>query len=286
MRAISADSELLHRGAQSLAGRIHSVFDKAVNVRSIDGSLWAMAAKTAPDAPATIRLDVTSLHRYGLSAGKPVAVSDETVVIAACLTVDLGAAAPWDPSRSHGPLDTHRVSVADGALRRYGIRVEGRADLIGAATSARIASAVAEIGRAVRRQDAAKVRAATASIVGLGVGLTPSGDDVLTGLVFAATQLGGPLDIVPEAVGAVATDGATHDLSLTMLRAACRGRAAQPLAAVLAALRGVGDVTEIVPLMADLIAIGHTSGTDQAEGLLAAVHMFMGMRGAECQPDH
>ncbi len=277
MRAISADAELLHRGAQNLAGRVLSVFGKAVNIRAIDGSLWAMAGKTAPDAPATIRLDVTSLHRYGLSAGTPVTVCDETVVIAACLMVDLAAAAPWDPSRSHGPLDPQRVAVADRALRRYGIRTEGRTDLIGAATSARIASAIAEIGHAVRRQDAAMVRAAAANIVGLGVGLTPSGDDVLTGLTFSATQLGGPLDIVPEAVGAVATDGATHDLSLTMLRAACRGRAAQPMAAVLAALRGVGDVTRIVPLMADLIAIGHTSGTDQAEGLLAAVHMYMRM---------
>lgn len=286
MRAISADSELLHRGAQSLAGCIHSVFDKAVNVRSIDGSLWAMAAKTAPDAPATIRLGVSSFHRYGLSAGKPVAVCDETVVIAACLTVDLAAAAPWDPSRSHGLLDPQRVAVADEAFRRCGIRAERHTDLLGAATSARVTSAIAEIDRAVRRQDAAKVRAAAAGIVGLGVGLTPSGDDVLTGLTFAAAQLGGPLDIVPEAVGAATVDGATHDLSLTMLRAACRGRAAQPLAAVLAALRGAGDATRIVPLMADLIAIGHTSGTDQAEGLLAAVHMFMGMRGAECQPGH
>ncbi|MGC3954983.1 MAG: DUF2877 domain-containing protein [Propionicimonas sp.] len=83
------------------------------------------------------------------------------------------------------------------------------------------------------------------------------------------------LAIVPDAVRAAASAGSTHEVSLTALRQACAGRAVQPLADLLAAITPgmtVGHCA-VPDAVAALLAIGHTSGTDLAHGLAAAVQL-------------
>ncbi|MCW5952001.1 MAG: DUF2877 domain-containing protein, partial [Propionibacteriaceae bacterium] len=143
------------------------------------------------------------------------------------------------------------------------------------AVAARIADGLDLIAAAVAANDVAAVRTAASGLIGLGTGLTPAGDDVLTGLAFASARLGGPLAAIPEGVAAGAVPGATHAVSLTALHQACAGRAVQPLADALAGLCGAGTPRQVPEAVAALVAIGHTSGTDLAHGLLAAAQLSL-----------
>lgn len=109
-------------------------------------------------------------------------------------------------------------------------------------------------------------------LVGLGPGLTPSGDDVLAGLLVTlrhlgtatgaerAVRLGGWL------AAAVTFDARTRTtpLSATLLHCAARGEACPE---VIAVLRGLTGRQPLEPALRRLHGLGHTSGADLAQGI-------------------
>ncbi|WP_155359021.1 DUF2877 domain-containing protein [Acrocarpospora macrocephala] len=119
-------------------------------------------------------------------------------------------------------------------------------------------------------------------LMGLGPGLTPSGDDMLAGLLVALRQLGAAAG-VDRAVwlagwlaAAVTFDARTRTtpISATLLDCAARGEASMEVLAVLRALAG-GQPIE--PSLHRLLHLGHTSGADLAwgvrTGLSAVLHL-------------
>jgi hypothetical protein len=121
---------------------------------------------------------------------------------------------------------------------------------------------------------AAAIDVAVVGLVGLGPGLTPAGDDLLAGTVAGLVLLGRALGRAGDAavatghrVGAAAARAAagTTALSADLTRHAGAGAVALPAAAVCRALAGYGDLRHA---LAGLLAVGHTSGADLAQGLL------------------
>lgn len=124
----------------------------------------------------------------------------------------------------------------------------------------------------------------TRRLVGLGAGLTPAGDDLLSATIAALGLLGGALG----APGAVATGRRlaaaaepwrhrTTAVSAALLAQAARGAVAVPVAAVLRALAGRGDAPAAT---ARLLATGHTSGHDLAAGLLLGARLTLAHHAA------
>jgi hypothetical protein len=101
-------------------------------------------------------------------------------------------------------------------------------------------------------------------IFGRGSGLTPAGDDVAAGLLFADALLGLSEE---ESRLAIAADAPTHEISRAFLTWAARGRSIEPLHRLLAACAS-GNLDAARSARADLAAIGHTSGLDLAYGVL------------------
>lgn len=112
------------------------------------------------------------------------------------------------------------------------------------------------------------VPGATAStdLLGLGAGLTPSGDDLVAGYLAALRARGLPaVDALGAEVRRLAPRRTTR-LSAALLVAADRGAVVPEAAAVLRAAGGEGDV-EVATRR--LLALGHTSGWYLAAGLAA-----------------
>lgn len=107
---------------------------------------------------------------------------------------------------------------------------------------------------------------AVALLLGRGPGLTPSGDDVLAGLLIGARAFGRPEPVLEQAVRATATD-ATTALSAQLLRHAARGECVPQLVAV---VRGLLDGSLTRDDIIRVFAVGHTSGAALCHGLLAA----------------
>jgi hypothetical protein len=103
-------------------------------------------------------------------------------------------------------------------------------------------------------------------LLGRGAGLTPDGDDVLAGLLVAASALGDPrLPAWRAATRAAMATRRTTAVSVGMLHAALDGWAAPPLAEALRALCGPDDPT---PAVDALLAVGSSSGRSLLDGVL------------------
>lgn len=130
---------------------------------------------------------------------------------------------------------------------------------------------VEALGRIVRGGSvAASDSIALAELIGLGPGLTPSGDDLLIGalLALAALRRFNERDAL-WAVCRVHLDR-TGDISRVHLEAAALGYGAAVLHDAINAVMG-GDGNGIGPALAAVSAIGHTSGSDGFAGALVVL---------------
>ena len=103
-------------------------------------------------------------------------------------------------------------------------------------------------------------------LLGRGPGLTPSGDDVLAGLLLGARAFATPVDGLAEAIDAHA-DSRTTTLSAQLLRHALRGECVPELRELIAALP---DPYRVDASLEALLRVGHTSGAALARGVLMA----------------
>jgi len=129
---------------------------------------------------------------------------------------------------------------------------------------------VRALGQAVRADDAAAFEAAALPLLGLGPGLTPSGDDLVGACLFARRLCG--LDAAWDAVAKNLTRAATarsNTISAALFGDLARGAAYAPLhdlAAAASARSDGGDDAALVAAAASLTAIGHSSGWDMLTG--------------------
>ncbi|MBB3726626.1 DUF2877 domain-containing protein [Nonomuraea dietziae] len=220
-----------------------------------------------PSVIALITGEATRLPNSVLLAGElpHVSVGDEAAVGDG--VIELGryrvkARRWWDPSPALPSVDLVRLAQATSALSPQTTRRPG---LEGNAAITLLASGCAA-GSLLRAVTAAE------QLVGLGPGLTPSGDDVLAGLLVALRHLGSAAK-VERAVwladwlaAAVTFDAGTRTtpISATLLHCAARGEASPEVSAV---LRGITGQQALEPALRRLLQLGHTSGADLAQGV-------------------
>ena len=162
----------------------------------------------------------------------------------------------WDPRPRLPRVGSTALRAAAAALPAPPVKDEG-------------------LGAALTAGDPRGVLEAARRLVGKGPGLTPLGDDVLIGALAGAGLLG-------EATGdrrlahlvaatALPLDALARErttaLSATLLRHAGRGEVDDASAGLLRALCGRGDPEAALHA---LLALGHSSGTGLATGLLVA----------------
>jgi hypothetical protein len=264
-------------GGPRLHGRAIAVFPSAVYLRIDRAAEPAVIALTASDAvrpPNSVVLAVPTRQEpfHAIREGDHAVVGDGCVVVGGRLRVLVRRW--WDPTPVLGPLSLARLSHGERALDA----VTGPWGLSGHRTPQVLAEACIA-GDLAHTVDAAE------RIVGLGPGLTPSGDDAITGLLLSLRLLGGAVPGGGRAVwladwlGAAVTAHAgerTTSLSATLLHCAARGQASVEAAAV---LRGIAGQDPLVPAARRLLATGHTSGADLAWGLLLGCRAALALSG-------
>ncbi|MDI6884288.1 MAG: DUF2877 domain-containing protein, partial [Hadesarchaea archaeon] len=115
---------------------------------------------------------------------------------------------------------------------------------------------------------------------GLGPGLSPSADDMLSGFISAlgwvSRSLNRGVDRVDKVNGAIVSQaGGTNLLSRQLLEHAARGEVNERLGELLEALLA-GPASGINPLVERVMKIGETSGIDMMVGLLLGVRVGFG----------
>lgn len=174
------------------------------------------------------------------------------------------------------PPDAGRLAQVEAYIAAHG-SPRGMLELIGT-NRGHAADSAAALTAAFCRGDADAAATASVRLIGLGRGLTPSGDDYLCGFfsaLLAARCAGTALPMPPEAVaGAVlaAAPARTSPISGAYLAAALGGRYCTVYAAAAAACLGDGD---FAPLADIALKMGASSGTDTLCGALAAAKLLL-----------
>jgi Protein of unknown function (DUF2877) len=115
-----------------------------------------------------------------------------------------------------------------------------------------------------------------AGLVGLGIGLTPSGDDFLGGLFFASTLLRCAYPNIPYlqawnyADFILGCKTQTNLISFTLLNDHSQGHALEPLHLFANALLA-GRFDQALPFASELAAVGHSTGWDVLAGFLVGM---------------
>ncbi|WP_353946320.1 DUF2877 domain-containing protein [Streptomyces sp. HUAS MG91] len=294
--ALSGDAALLDRLRTATGqGRVHSVFTRVVNLLTPDGTLVTLAARDTGDAPRTLVVDLADWTGTPLAAGQPVTFAPGKLTLGTGpLHVTSTGAWPW---RATPPSLAH---LAPGALARIADRLDRlnqefgpRGGMLGPVPGAGpLEQAVAralDAGRTIlltalrTGADDAEIRRGVLALLGLGPGLTPAGDDFLTGLTFVAALPGAvPTGLVPTVRAVLAEHrGRTTDVSHATLTEAADARVRAELIDVLrqSADDGPPPRTPHDPVRR-LLAIGHTSGSDTLSGLVAGLHLEEELRGS------
>lgn len=255
-------------------GEVIAVFPGAAYLAVEDdaGVLALVSAQAVALPNAAIVGDAEFLR--ALATGAAVRVGDGAV------TVGERRAHPvrwWDPVPRLGAVTLAALQAGHAAVAR---QVPPWPDP-GATAAARLHTGHAELERLLVTPARAaaptgaspeELVAASDRLVGLGAGLTPAGDDLLSGAMAALRTLGGALHDAAAvrasdhlAARAASWPSRTTTVSAALLRQAALGAVAAPVARVLRALVGQADAG---PAVRELLAVGHTSGHDLAAGLL------------------
>ena len=177
--------------------------------------------------------------------------------------------------REWAPARPTRGNVAGSALAAVRTVLSG-ATLAGAdpGVDGRL---LADLAAAASDHDAS-VAAATL-LLGSGPGLTPSGDDVLTGFLAGAAAFGLDAAALREAI-AVLAPARTTALSAALLWHAARAECIDEVAAAAAVLtsRRRSATEQAGPAVSRLLSVGHTSGGALALGLLTAAESALHMQ--------
>lgn len=207
------------------------------------------------------------------------------------LALDVGKASEWTPPPPPIFVTTHAIDgVAQLRAAAHGAApADGLARLVlcgdAAGHTARAAKgAIDALCAGLPRNLACNelsndvARAATL-LLGMGPGLTPSGDDLLGGVMLSLTAAGhAPIrdalwhNLEPE------LNELTVPISAMHLSAAADGMAGERLHALLEGVMG-GDEASLATAIDELSAVGHTSGWDAAAGIALGLEAVIASRG-------
>ena len=277
------------------SGRVEAVFQRSFYM-VVDGQWICLGPDTLGSGP------LNALYRPSLSCSgelcRPTR-GDSVRVLGNALQVGRGIFAGIDRAAEPSPVAASDWSVVtlDAGLQAFDalndgmFPSEGLAPLCRARAGApRSALLVRGEAPAARLTNLVRARAASlrveggfdagplVSLLGLGPGLTPSGDDLLGGALVALQALG--MEDLRDSIWAVLRARAmtdTNEISFAHLAAAAEGHCSTVLRRALNTLMS-GSIDDLQSAIWAVGRIGHTSGWDALAGILIVLRAFRDAR--------
>ena len=277
-------------------GIVLAVISNAVYLLSDQGKLVWLATKNSPMHPRSLQLTGALPE---LTVGDPFHIEGCRLLIGAKGSLELTRLPIWMPPRLPSEKLIPLASLPERVLAIYATFDDlpspaGFGSLISgilliaqghpAARPKNLAtfpafawSIVHEVCMACLEHDFHKVMAHAEALVGLGEGLTPSGDDFLGGLLFCRAILERAYPKLAHARFPHLTQTIsrlkprTHLISFTLLRDHARGRAMEPLHQFVNALLTNQSAQDIRQAALQLSQVGHSTGWDLLAGVLAGM---------------
>lgn len=281
-QAASIGQAVPHKNFDAL---IQSVFDSAVNLRLADADrLITVLVSDHYELPQGIRISTKGLPLQSLSPGLHAASRGGILRFdSSPLTVDLRGAPVWKCRVPELNLDMESLAVQKACAIIWDLlnkeQRNKNADIIadellqantGSPLSRRISQPLRELVTSAGRFDVQGALRAATEMVGLGPGVTPSGDDILIGFLAGLWSMAG-LDqaqisfIRSFGMELIKLAQKTGEISRTYIFHATQGQFSSSLSHLAEAIATGGD-DEAAAQTA--MSVGHSSGMDSVTGLL------------------
>lgn len=269
---------------EARVGRTLATFRRS-SYLELEGRIIALVAAELRNGPLNIVLDVSPLYSFeAVPVGGVVTSTPGTITVDPHFTISVAGAPIWTPTIVPWTSRTGRLTenltmsrtvllstAPSGSFAHAlpGARPDHAGEL-DEALRARAGRAMTIVARGLHAQDPSTLLQGARQLAGLGSGLTPSGDDIMVGVLLALAVL--PPREAPHLRVALldAAAGRSPRISTAYLEAAARGEAAETWHHFIAALP-VGDAGEVAAAVRNVLAVGETSGADMLAGFLLAL---------------
>lgn len=295
--------EIGSRVSLPFSGRVHSVYRQACNIETRQGTLVTLLSQGLGNLPHAIRcmlphpVDFQARCSAGQTvvadraclrippAGMALHLSGATTWRCALAACDVGAGSEQTLRSLVDVRGTLREHAPAGGFAPLLLRDGQPSSALDQAMQRLLRQALPVLGRATSSADADIAAQALGQLVGLGPGLTPSGDDFIVGYLAALWSrsllepaLRSLLAGLAEPIERLAAG--TNLISRQFLLDAVAGEFSEALADLVSAM-GVNDARRIRAAAARVVRIGHSSGADSLAGLLFGLRPSL-LLGSAC----
>ena len=277
------------------SGSVIAVFDNSFYV-DVGGHMACIVGDAAPPGPLNVSAswpEQLSWLACGLKRGDRVSVVGRSIIIGQSYRFNSSFARIWRPPPT--PKNWNRDTLRQGlnaltevfqlqapapSFARLMLEADKQGKLNEVDTIVRERLSAIR-GTTVTNGDVGGAANRLQKLIGLGEGLTPSGDDFIGGMLIALVRAGhheAAKNIYSTIMPAARER--TNRISLAHLDCAAQGLASLPLHHLLNAVLNGNDV-EVAQLANDINQIGHTSGWDIAAGMAFALESIANQSDAE-----
>jgi hypothetical protein len=292
LRAVSIGSTIPRL---SFDAAVHSTFQSVANLRLLnDCPLITLLAASDFDLPQGIRLDSPKEFSFkALSLGEKAFCRAGVLRFEAFpTTIDLRPARLWvsDLPSVHADMNCTEAALAWNtvwqALNRWqtasGAEIVAEELISGTSSNLigrRASILVREIIAATRQYDAPLAAESCNKLIGLGTGLTPSGDDLIVGYLAGLwsavrdrKEHSNFLNALEKTLRSAA--GQTNEISQAYLVQAASGQVSSGLTRLIEAIAYGWESDRLLEAAIRVMRIGHSSGMDTVTGLLVGLDLW------------
>jgi hypothetical protein len=256
--------------ANSRHPRILHLFDSACNLINERREVLSIVTPEIGNGPFNLVINNEVLFSEHLSLESPVSISANQLNPGQ-LIISLAEAKLWDPQPDWDRLHSIRDIVINQLTKLPFAIYEYRGLDISLAKNARDFSTTSlqfsnPLTSSLANADLSSSIAAAKKLAGLGIGLTPAGDDFIMGALYAAWIIH-PREIASGLADEIAESAAelTTSLSAAWIRSAGRGEAGELWHKLFEALTA-GVESDIQRSVEQILSVGETSGMDALAG--------------------
>lgn len=280
INSISGDTDFIKViNNSTFTGFVHSTFNRTFNIKCFEnGDLYTIACNRLDNGPNTLIVDIDNMKLMEIEANDRVRVEENLLYIGDQLTISIDKACKWESVLPTYPcnveiLKRNLMKMKD-FINIHGVGGGMKKNVITLNPFETEVSNMLENRTLLLLNELLNDRISSAlphavSLIGLGPGLTPSGDDFLTGLFTIFNMKNSPFypyrsfceDVLKKA------KTLTNDISYMTLKKAAIGKVRESIISLLNALLFEND-EDLNLSLNKLLNIGSSSGTDIALGIV------------------
>lgn len=269
-------------------GVIHSVFNRTVNILCDSGEIYTIAAEELDNAPNTLRVTELFSNQPKLLVKTPVFSQKGRLVIGDIAAINTRNAKEWHYPTINFPekQEYSNIRIRVEQLNEWLSQVENHGGYLLNNTQrtkyeqmihTMLLKESEQLLAYLKEKQLFQAMKQLNRVIGLGPGLTPSGDDFLVGLALIFTTTNYPYHSLKQWLINSRNEmkKRTNIISFSALDWAIKGEARERIGSFLNELFYGEDENALKSKMLAVLAIGSTSGGDMLTGMLAGIKLTM-----------